>query len=57
MMKSELTNFAHYFLNSPDDVAPIVEKMLGAKLKTKQTTGDGVKVNSVSFFFQTKIMT
>ncbi|KAG1681701.1 Succinate--CoA ligase [GDP-forming] subunit beta, mitochondrial [Nymphon striatum] len=31
-----------------EEVAPLVEKMLGHKLKTKQTTGDGVMVKTVS---------
>ncbi|KAG1681700.1 Succinate--CoA ligase [GDP-forming] subunit beta, mitochondrial [Nymphon striatum] len=30
-----------------EEVAPLVEKMLGHKLKTKQTTGDGVMVKTV----------
>lgn len=32
---------------NPDEVSGIVEKMLGHRLVTKQTTGDGVMVNQV----------
>lgn len=34
---------------SPSDVENLVSSMLGQKLKTKQTTGEGVKVSKVGF--------
>ena len=36
---------------SPNEVENLVSSMLGQKLKTKQTTGDGVKVSKVHYAF------
>ena len=34
---------------SPNEVENLVSSMLGQKLKTKQTTGEGVKVSKVHY--------
>lgn len=38
-------------LFSPTKVADIVQNMIGNKLKTKQTVGDGVTVSKVRLLF------
>ena len=50
-----LTFYGHFmdikFDCSPNEVENLVSSMLGQKLKTKQTTGDGVKVSKVHYAF------